>query len=310
MTWRRFVSSDAFDNYLDGAVSALTVRCPYCEITFPLLQPDEIHTPPAEEQDAVFADFLNSCRHPSEITATLTDYREGHLEVGLVLQALTTHGPFILANHLSFDCFDPFLQCVPDFERRVTLQLALLRKFPKIQLPCCSHKFCFVCQVASWHDESTCAERRAKEMQSADVQHCPECGVATLRTEGCASVLCGNCGRNWIWQTDTVQHYDQRIELGSGMSPGDDDAAWEAEAQPNFVELTVADADGLWDDRGPFAEHYNDAEEHGHWSDQVSEFAEHGGYASSEDDYGGDNQASWQEDDWDERSQSFWGSWD
>jgi len=87
---------------------------------------------------------------------------------------------------------------IVDMERRCALQLAWLRKFPKIELPCCRVEVCFKCKVTGHHPEVTCAERQASEL-SIEAQYCVECGVPTVRSEGCNHIVCV-CGAHWTWK--------------------------------------------------------------------------------------------------------------
>jgi len=89
---------------------------------------------------------------------------------------------------------------IADDERRVCLQLAFLRRFPKMRTPCCSLKMCFKCKVSSWHSGISCEARQSLFTTGDDgVQSCPGCGVPTQRTEGCMQVQCV-CGQSWEWQ--------------------------------------------------------------------------------------------------------------
>lgn len=93
-----------------------------------------------------------------------------------------------------------FLCCVVDIERRLCLQLAIYRLYPKILTPCCCYPHCFMCKVEGHHEGQTCEEVQQKEA-GVEVQYCSGCGVPTLRTEGCSDILCV-CGYNWKWQGD------------------------------------------------------------------------------------------------------------
>jgi hypothetical protein len=96
--------------------------------------------------------------------------------------------------------FTSLLSLIPDIERRVTAQLAMLRIFPKIMVPCCQRAFCFMCKVMTHHPESTCEELQQSEL-GVTCQYCPGCGVPSLRSEGCSSIYCV-CGTYWTWQEE------------------------------------------------------------------------------------------------------------
>jgi len=94
-----------------------------------------------------------------------------------------------------------YLFClITDVERRTALQLAWLRRFPKIQTRCCGEYMCFKCKVEGWHDGVTCEERQASEARK-ETQFCPGCNVPTIRSDGCRSMTC-ICGAVWKWKGD------------------------------------------------------------------------------------------------------------
>ena len=47
---------------------------------------------------------------------------------------------------------------------------------------------------------------RSAEQVDRDVQFCPHCGVATVKSEGCNDILCV-CGRHWDWEGDGGDDY-------------------------------------------------------------------------------------------------------
>lgn len=97
-----------------------------------------------------------------------------------------------------------FPQLIEDSERRLALQLAFVRRFPfLINLGCtCSEEICFKCKISEHHDGETCEEKQ-KGMCDVDAQFCPGCGVPTIRTEGCSSMIC-ICGTYWEWEGDSA----------------------------------------------------------------------------------------------------------
>jgi len=46
----------------------------------------------------------------------------------------------------------------------------------------------------------------AAKQVDRDVQFCPHCGVATVKSEGCNDILCV-CGRHWDWEGDGGDDY-------------------------------------------------------------------------------------------------------
>jgi len=90
------------------------------------------------------------------------------------------------------------LSCIEDLERRTCLHLAWLRINPFVTTPCCDSEFCFKCKVGTHHTGETCEQRQREELDIY-CQFCPECEVATVRTEGCDHIVC-LCGAEWTWQ--------------------------------------------------------------------------------------------------------------
>jgi hypothetical protein len=108
---------------------------------------------------------------------------------------------------------------VEDVERRATLQLAWLRRFPHVRMECCGCRMCFKCKVVGWH-RVTCEQNMADLDGDSKAQHCPECGVPTIRSEGCSEIIC-ICGAYWEWN-----EYDSD---GSG----DDERRWYDDSDGN-----------------------------------------------------------------------------
>eukprot|EP00927_Polykrikos_kofoidii_P021990 TRINITY_DN20659_c0_g1_i2.p1 TRINITY_DN20659_c0_g1~~TRINITY_DN20659_c0_g1_i2.p1 ORF type:complete len:1253 (-),score=232.30 TRINITY_DN20659_c0_g1_i2:197-3955(-) len=107
--------------------------------------------------------------------------------------------------------------CVEDPERRLAVQLAWLRRYPKVRTPCCQAKVCFRCKVQSWHRGQSCEERQRKEV-GRDAQACPNCQVPTTLSDGCSHIRC-ICGKEWTWK-----RRDQNGEEAADDSgEGDDD---------------------------------------------------------------------------------------
>lgn len=90
------------------------------------------------------------------------------------------------------------LSLVVDVERRAALSLSLLRTDPFVQLKCCDSPVCFKCKVDGHHEGQTCEERQMEEMD-IEAQFCPQCGVATVRSDGCRHIVCV-CGAHWEWE--------------------------------------------------------------------------------------------------------------
>lgn len=91
------------------------------------------------------------------------------------------------------------LRLVFDIERRMALQLAFLRKFPFVSDQGCACKAatCFKCKRKGHHVGMTCTQMQQNELK-CEVQYCPTCNIATIKTEGCNSIICV-CGSYWEW---------------------------------------------------------------------------------------------------------------
>jgi len=98
---------------------------------------------------------------------------------------------------------DGLLGLVDDCARRAVLQLAFLRRWPKMWSRCCNAAHCFKCKVGSHHEGVTCDEVQRRQMQDSTPQFCPGCGVATVKTEGCNSMIC-ICGEEWTWEGEEL----------------------------------------------------------------------------------------------------------
>merc|ERR1712060_186141 len=94
------------------------------------------------------------------------------------------------------------LSLISDIERRCMLHVAALRRHPKIFTPCCGIALCWKCKIAGHHPGMTCEEIQQAELQ-VEAQFCPNCGVATQKTEGCQQIAC-LCGAIWQWDGDDL----------------------------------------------------------------------------------------------------------
>lgn len=114
------------------------------------------------------------------------------------------------------------LSLILDMERRFAVQLEMLRRYPKIRVPCCNSKHCFLCKVEGFHDDKTCAEVQQAAI-GKECQYCPGCGVATLRTEGCPEIFCV-CGTTWTWEGDEEENSDFEEDGMDKVDKADGDA--------------------------------------------------------------------------------------
>lgn len=95
---------------------------------------------------------------------------------------------------------------IGDAERRVSLQLAYLRRFPSTRSPCCGSEVCFACKSKGWHGHATCQQLLQRRV-GCWTQFCPHCGVPTEKNGGCNHTACA-CGADWTWQDpwDTLRY--------------------------------------------------------------------------------------------------------
>ena len=91
-----------------------------------------------------------------------------------------------------------------DLERRASLQLECLRRFPFLQTACCKAPLCFKCKTMYHHPGETCEERMKEEIGDGRVQCCPSCGVPTVKVEACDHIICV-CGQSWDWESGQCQ---------------------------------------------------------------------------------------------------------
>ena len=88
-----------------------------------------------------------------------------------------------------------------DVERRGHFLWAVHKRFPKFHVKCCHYAHCYSCMLDDWHDGFTCHETQQEQGMCIEAQFCPECGVPTIRTNGCSDMLCP-CGSSWEWEGD------------------------------------------------------------------------------------------------------------
>ncbi len=123
-------------------------------------------------------------------------------------------------------------------------QLSLLRDLNISELdPSWYHGWCEGCYTIKPAVEKVCSEdvpelSRFKceqciaEKGKIATKDCPQCGVTTLRTSGCAHLTCPTCSTHWCWicgQASTYQDIYRHIatEHGGGYGYADEDLAEE-----------------------------------------------------------------------------------
>lgn len=204
--WAPLVSSmdqaRAEDKILQAGQALMTVRCPGCHNSKVLMA----QRPAAAESGTM---SLQDCstRHLLAIVREAEQFRRGAsanalLDVlaGDLQEAAEPHNEYPRAAPLQLlPRIDELCGLLCDVERMVALRLAYYRRYPLIKTPCCGSDMCFRCKVRGHHEGKTCLERQAEEA-AIDAQSCPGCGVPTVKSEGCNSIICV-CGTNWSWKT-------------------------------------------------------------------------------------------------------------
>eukprot|EP00743_Colponemidia_sp_Colp-15_P003335 GILK01003602.1.p1 GENE.GILK01003602.1~~GILK01003602.1.p1 ORF type:complete len:422 (+),score=68.43 GILK01003602.1:33-1268(+) len=86
---------------------------------------------------------------------------------------------------------------MPDFERRVACQMALIRNQNFFfRTRCCGAEMCWNCQSQGHVEGETCEDHLAP--LEADTKTCYNCGVCIVVSEGCSHVVC-ICGGEICW---------------------------------------------------------------------------------------------------------------
>jgi hypothetical protein len=144
--------------------------------------------------------------------------------------------------------FDHILSLFLDVERRFAAQLEIYRKYPKLRVPCCDTKHCFLCKIQGHHKTKTCSEIQNNE-RGLNCQYCPGCGVATLRTEGCMEILCV-CGSVWKWKLDEKKKVSEGggEEAGDGGGEGDEDGSSQSDSDSEDEDDEDESSRDSWDD--------------------------------------------------------------
>ena len=115
---------------------------------------------------------------------------------------------FLYAGSIAPDLekrFYTLVRLVEDIERKTTLLLVWLRRYPYFKTPCCNAPMCFKCKTSDWHDGESCEQRMREGLGApkGGVQWCPKCGVPTVKSEGCNHIVCV-CGASWEWLSSSV----------------------------------------------------------------------------------------------------------
>jgi len=206
--WKVVVSSATMTDYFQRARQAISIRCQICDEMVSLLP---AHDPEASSKllGLTHRNFYSAQRRKkrqlNEILLAWPLFRANRIparefaeKVGALLEADSEEEIDSSSQKRSLNPqqLRLFLSSIEDVERRMTLALALLRRFPFITTECCDMKHCFRCQQGHWHVEESCEEADCNDLS---IQSCPECCVMISKIDGCNSVLC-LCGANFQWQ--------------------------------------------------------------------------------------------------------------
>eukprot|EP00438_Fugacium_kawagutii_P031630 Skav216554 [mRNA] locus=scaffold1776:371671:373026:- [translate_table: standard] len=204
--WQSFVESDLLSTWKDNAADVLSIRCGDCDEPGTLLQTESRHKDDITGRKVLADTAFPELQDCSSLVEKWFLFEKGSMGANdLVVTLLELWGfpeedeektPEELTKKL-----DASLQLVEDSGLRATLQLAILKRYPKIRTTCCDADHCFRCKIHTHHEGSSCEEILKEQLPEGDIQFCPSCGVATVRTEGCNHIIC-LCGENWTWEGD------------------------------------------------------------------------------------------------------------
>lgn len=213
-SWTPFVADASRKRYKANAAALLTVRCPRCDGTASLFLEDKERreSPQAIEENILSAIAPSGSECRSTLRSFWKEFSIGEIDGETLLNKLVevgTEAGLYNSEGTSVDGLLPsdmrsflvdLMATISDIERRVTFQLAILRRYPKIRTYCCRQKMCFKCKVKGWHPMVSCEDRQRRflSIDSVGIQPCPTCGVPTQKTEGCSEVRCV-CGNTWSW---------------------------------------------------------------------------------------------------------------
>lgn len=201
--WRNVVERETARKFEQNAQSLLTLRCPECDEQRSLLPEFCIDTHANSHSTATLA-LLKRLRVTDsaamrQLSKAWRQYAQSRISATQMLSDLSTvadqagNYPF---THFGNIC--SLLELIEDVERRASLAISFLNHNPFLRTPCCSVLMCFKCKVEGDHDGLSCETFMRREGQYGDVQYCPACGVATMKSEGCNEMICV-CGEHWNW---------------------------------------------------------------------------------------------------------------
>jgi len=218
-SWTKFVPVSAMQSYQRSAADILNFRCRNCDNTGTLFLTGQEGDELASDETEILTG-VDKCAYMEiisgrigegrflELREKMLSFEAGACEADAMVDALALafdKGADEIAGDKSDQEVTQFLMLLGDVERRCVLQLACLRRNPKIITPCCGDQYCWKCKIGSHHTGRTCEEVQ-RDQYDQEVQFCPGCNVATLRTEGCQEIVCV-CGEIWTWEGDDDSDY-------------------------------------------------------------------------------------------------------
>jgi len=205
-SWRGFIAQELRQAMDANAEHLLTLRCIECDEPGTLL----MSATSADMRERLEADVTEglSDENRAALLEWWTQFSFGDDEAMTGLKLLAEQllegddtQPEGSPSPVLLQRVQALLRLVEDSSRRAVLQLAFLRKWPKTKTECCDSPHCFKCKVGTHHNGVTCEEVQRRQMLDDAIQFCPGCNVATLKTEGCNSMIC-ICGEEWTWDGD------------------------------------------------------------------------------------------------------------
>lgn len=203
-SWRSFITDELQESVVENAKHLLTLRCIECDEPGTLL----VDGASSDERESLEVQVIAgiSEKNRKALSEWWMRFSCGDEEALAGLTLLASDLPDAeeealggVASPILKERVNALLRLIEDSSRRAVLQLAFLRCWPKTVSKCCNIPHCFKCKVGTHHDGITCEEVQRRQMQDDAVQFCPGCNVATVKTEGCNSMMCV-CGEEWTWE--------------------------------------------------------------------------------------------------------------
>ncbi|RLN45120.1 hypothetical protein BBJ28_00026105, partial [Nothophytophthora sp. Chile5] len=107
--------------------------------------------------------------------------------------------------------FSKALSRIRDPERRASLLLWYLNKYPATHTRCCDCPVCFNCKCATDYEVCQCKEEEAFDEEACMLQ-CRQCRASIVKVEGCDTVIC-LCGFSIDWDEELSFTVDNRRHL-------------------------------------------------------------------------------------------------